>query len=253
MFLCLLLLFFALFLVVGALFISNFQRRLPVTSNSRCLLLIAHPDDECMFFAPTIVHLLRQNCKFYVICASTGDSEGLGHLRKDELFKSCQAFGIPEKNVTLLHVSGLLDGQPKWETEKLARIVLQHIERLDIDVVITFDERGISAHSNHISCFHALQFLYSNGLVPSDVQIFILETVSLLRKYIGLLDLYPSFFSSTFMVISSPLIAWSSMQKHRTQLVWFRYLYLVFSRYVFLNTLRRISLHRYMIKNKKKE
>lgn len=176
----------------------------------------------------------------------------MGHLRKDELFESCHALGIHDTNVTLMSVGGLLDGQTKWETEKLARIVLQHIERMDIEVVLTFDEKGISAHPNHISCFHALQFLYTNGLVPPNVQIFVLETVSLLRKYIGFLDLYPSFFSPTFMVLCSPRIAWSAMRKHRTQLVWFRYLYLLFSRYVFLNTFRRISLHRFLIKNKKK-
>lgn len=150
-----------------------------------------------------------------------------------------------------MNVGGLLDGQQKWETEKLARIALQHIERLDIEIVLTFDDKGVSSHPNHISCFHALQFLYSNGLVPSDVQIFVLETVSLLRKYIGFLDLYMSFFTSTFMVLSWPQNSWSAMREHKTQLVWFRYLYLLFSRYIVLNTFKRISLHRFMVKNKK--
>jgi hypothetical protein len=72
MFLCLILLFVALLLIVTALLIVNLQRRLPVTNGTRCLLLIAHPDDECMFFTPSIIQLLRQHCKFYVLCVSTG-------------------------------------------------------------------------------------------------------------------------------------------------------------------------------------
>ena len=144
-----------------------------------------------------------------------------------------------------------MDGQQKWETEKLARIVLQHMERLDIGLVLTFDEKGVSSHPNHISCFHAVQFLYTNGRVPQNVQIFVLETVSLIRKYIGFFDLYQSFFSPTFLILSSPLNAWSAMREHKSQLVWFRYLYLIFSRYIVVNTLKRISLHRFMVNKKR--
>jgi N-acetylglucosaminylphosphatidylinositol deacetylase len=185
---------------------------------------------------------------------STGNADGLGRLRKNELFESCRQLGILSHYVTLMNVGGLLDGQPKWETEKLARIVLQHMERLDIELVLTFDDKGVSTHPNHISCFHALQFLYSNGLVPSDVQIFVLESVSLLRKFSGLFDIFTSFFSSTFMVLAWPRNSWLSMREHKTQLVWFRYLYLIFSRYIIVNTFKRISLHRFMVtpNNKKK-
>jgi N-acetylglucosaminylphosphatidylinositol deacetylase len=161
--------------------------------------------------------------------------------------------GISPSHVTLMNVTGLQDGQIKWETEKLARIVLQHVEKLDIEVILTFDDNGVSAHPNHISCFHAMQFLYSNGMLPSDVQIFVLESVSLFRKYIGVLDIYASFFSSTFIVLASPLNSWSAMREHKSQLVWFRYLYIIFSRYILVNTFKRISLHRFMISEKNKK
>lgn len=251
MILCVLLIFVVLFLLITGLIIAHFQRHLPVKNGTRCLLLIAHPDDECMFFAPTIVHLIQKQCKFYVLCATTGNADGLGHLRKDELFNSCRQLGISSDFVTIMDVGGLMDGQQKWETERLAKIVLQHMERLDIELVVTFDEKGVSSHPNHISCFHALQYLYTNGLVPQDVQIFVLETVSLVRKYIGLLDLYQSFFSATFMILSSPWNAWLAMRAHKSQLVWFRYLYLIFSRYIIVNTLKRISLHRFMVNKKR--
>jgi len=241
----------ALLVVISTLAILNTQRRLPIKNETRCLLLIAHPDDECMFFGPTIVQLLKSRCKVYVLCVSTGNADGLGGLRKDELFASCQKLGISSSNVTLMNVGGLMDGQSKWETEKLARLVLQHLERLDIELVVTFDEKGVSGHPNHISRFHALQFLYTNGLVPADVQIFVLETVSLFRKYIGMVDLYSSYFSATYIFLCSPLRIWAAMREHKTQMVWFRYLYLFFSRYVMMNTLKRIALHRYMVSKKK--
>lgn len=39
----------------------------------RTLLVIAHPDDECMFFGPFIYTLTqRTNCQIYILCLSTG-------------------------------------------------------------------------------------------------------------------------------------------------------------------------------------
>lgn len=40
---------------------------------SRVLIVIAHPDDECMFFGPTLIALRkRKNCTIFVLCLSQG-------------------------------------------------------------------------------------------------------------------------------------------------------------------------------------
>jgi hypothetical protein len=36
------------------------------------LLVTAHPDDECMFFLPTLRQSQRARCKVHVLCLSTG-------------------------------------------------------------------------------------------------------------------------------------------------------------------------------------
>lgn len=38
----------------------------------RALIVTAHPDDESMFFGPTIVSLTKQNCQVYILCLSNG-------------------------------------------------------------------------------------------------------------------------------------------------------------------------------------
>lgn len=39
----------------------------------RVLIVTAHPDDECMFFGPTILSLLkRPTCRVYLLCLSNG-------------------------------------------------------------------------------------------------------------------------------------------------------------------------------------
>lgn len=46
-----------------------------VTANeTRALLVTAHPDDECMFFAPTILKLVESQASVYLLCLSTGRS-----------------------------------------------------------------------------------------------------------------------------------------------------------------------------------
>lgn len=37
------------------------------------LIVTAHPDDECMFFLPTVVNLLERGIPVYLLCCSTGE------------------------------------------------------------------------------------------------------------------------------------------------------------------------------------
>lgn len=61
---------------------------------SKFLLITAHPDDECMFFTPTIRNLIRNGCEIELICLSTGDFDGKGRIRRRELKKSTEVLGI---------------------------------------------------------------------------------------------------------------------------------------------------------------
>lgn len=45
-----------------------------IRNSKRVLFIIAHPDDECMFFGPTIQYYTRKkNCVVYLMCLSTGN------------------------------------------------------------------------------------------------------------------------------------------------------------------------------------
>ena len=44
----------------------------PFKHSDRVLIVTAHPDDECMFFGPTICHLIDRKIPVKVICLSTG-------------------------------------------------------------------------------------------------------------------------------------------------------------------------------------
>lgn len=216
-------------------------------SAKRVMFVIAHPDDECMFFGPVIMKLAQQrNCELYLLCLSKGNYDKEGSRRKKELWDSCRILGIPDSNITLV-MSTLLPDDPsvRWREDVVSSLVLNHLEALSIDTVITFDKHGVSKHANHCSLYYAMALLCVEKRLPSKCHAYALETTSVLRKYSCLLDIPISFLMSSCSFVVSLQEGRSikrAMHAHASQLVWFRSLYLIFSRYIFINTLREIEI-----------
>jgi N-acetylglucosaminylphosphatidylinositol deacetylase len=62
---------------------STLSASFPTLQNKRILLLIAHPDDEAMFFAPTLLALTRPGNGNHVkiLCLSSGKQAGASPMR----------------------------------------------------------------------------------------------------------------------------------------------------------------------------
>ncbi|KAG8521867.1 N-acetylglucosaminyl-phosphatidylinositol de-N-acetylase [Galemys pyrenaicus] len=69
---------------------------------NRTLLVIAHPDDEAMFFAPTVLGLTRLRHRMSLLCFSAGNYYNQGEIRKKELLQSCDVLGIPPSSVLII-------------------------------------------------------------------------------------------------------------------------------------------------------
>ena len=52
--------------------------------NKNTLFVLAHPDDECMFFTPTICQM-REEGNLYILVLSNGGYDGLGKIREKEM------------------------------------------------------------------------------------------------------------------------------------------------------------------------
>jgi hypothetical protein len=119
------------------------------------LIIIAHPDDEVMFFLPTIRFLLKNNVKVRIMCLSNGNFNGLGVVREEEFENVCKLLKIEDR--VLVNDSNLQDDiRIKWSSEHVSQIIKEYLEKdnnLDkIGSIITFDEKGVTRHPNHISC-----------------------------------------------------------------------------------------------------
>ncbi|CAH9108363.1 unnamed protein product [Cuscuta europaea] len=60
----------------------------------KILLVIAHPDDESMFFTPTINYLMSKGHDLRILCISTGNADGLGNTRKQELYWAATTLNV---------------------------------------------------------------------------------------------------------------------------------------------------------------
>ncbi|KAK1254202.1 hypothetical protein MKX08_008197 [Trichoderma sp. CBMAI-0020] len=258
------------------------RNRFPELLEKRVCLLIAHPDDEAMFFAPTVLALARPETGNHVkiLCLSSGNADGLGETRKKELIQSGLALGLRDESDVFVvdNPKDFPDSMTThWDETKIANLLTkafapqlarQRAENAseptaNIDALITFDGQGVSSHPNHISLYHGARG-FAKALTEgkpewkSPVDVYTLNTVSLLRKYSGGLDLFTTIASSLFtpnkdperpekLVYANNLIgsepslgtALSAMTTaHKSQMVWFRYLWLGFSRYMLVNDLR---------------
>ncbi|RAH70287.1 PIG-L family deacetylase [Aspergillus aculeatinus CBS 121060] len=264
---------------------SPFAGAFPRIYNKRICLLIAHPDDEAMFFAPTVLALTKQEYGNHlkILCLSTGDADGLGHIRKKELVKSALQLGLrSESDVYVVDDPTRFPDSmtAHWTENDVASLLASAFApepskksggaapTATIDVLITFDQGGISNHPNHRSLYHgALHFL--RALVKGKsgyscpVTLYTLTTTNLVRKYAGVLDAPFTMVRGALSSITSGsgargsrdqlpsrllfvssvnewLTAQSAMVKaHQSQMVWFRWGWITIGRYMAVNDLRR--------------
>ncbi|EST09921.1 N-acetylglucosaminyl phosphatidylinositol deacetylase-related [Kalmanozyma brasiliensis GHG001] len=234
--------------------ISGSIRSLP----SSALLVTAHPDDEAMFFAPAVQGLAAAGTVLSALCLSTGNAAGLGHQRAEELYASYGQLGVSASRVKYLDDARLQDSMDAtWPTQHISSVVGKHINSLKrsspIDALITFDKHGISGHLNHIAAYNGTRDL----AVARNLPLYVLPSMEVWEKYnsapLAVFETFmysgrpvPAQDSANYKPASEILILASTQQyingiramlKHKTQLEWFRYLYLVFSRYMFSNRL----------------
>ncbi|OII73943.1 N-acetylglucosaminyl-phosphatidylinositol de-N-acetylase [Cryptosporidium ubiquitum] len=153
-------------------------------------LVIAHPDDESMFFTPVIKQVCGEGTKVHLLCLTNGDYYGFGKLREKELFEACNALGILGDRIRVISSEQFQD-QPneKWPCNDVISEIESFVDEFDIDTIITFDEFGISGHINHISTNESIKEWIKGSRRDKYPKVYVLETSNLFVKYSGILSL----------------------------------------------------------------
>ena len=183
-----------------------------------------------------------------------------------------------------------------WDAEKIARILasaftpplakskmrVQAGKSVDespptasIDVLITFDRRGVSSHPNHISLYYGAiawikDIMKGKSGWECPVTLYTLPSTSVLRKYMSIFDAPFTMLSCVLesmrttgkrtseytmperlMFISNISSYWRAQKAmvnaHKSQMKWFRWGWIVIGRYMVVNDLKKESVARALI------
>nr|CAH8828702.1 unnamed protein product [Trichobilharzia regenti] len=105
------------------------------------LVVVAHPDDESMFFAPTILKLIYTGYHVDLLCVTTGNYDGLGDVRKLEMNSAARKLGI--RRLSIIDSEGLKDGPASsWSEKELTDIISKTCCEFRSQSVISFDKLG---------------------------------------------------------------------------------------------------------------
>ncbi len=133
------------------------------------LAVFAHPDDEVFGSGGTLARYAAEGVNVQLICATRGESgkitdpslgsvNDVGSLREQELKDACQALGIQTPIFLGYHDSGRQDrtqhdnGQALMHAgeRELELKLLTHIQKIQPQIMLTFDPHGIYGHVDHL-------------------------------------------------------------------------------------------------------
>lgn len=175
-------------------------------STNPTVLLTAHPDDEAMFWTPTLLSLAKgpNISPVYIVCMSSGNADGLGAVRTKEMFAAAKLLQVPADHVLVMDLPALPDSMSiDWKTDDVLSGFSQALKKLKIRDgynLITFDNQGVSGHTNHRALHSAALALNSSSSTincPLPGATYELRTLPLLRKYTSVAE----------------MILWSSMMR----------------------------------------
>jgi LmbE family N-acetylglucosaminyl deacetylase len=175
-----------------------------MTQNLTLMAVHAHPDDEASSTGGVLATYSEQGVRTVVVTCTNGefgdapggvkpgqdghDEEAVAQLRLAELRQSCKILGVAELEVLGYHDSGMPDWDYKDRPEAFCNIpeadvaarIGGLIETYRPQVVITYDDKGMYQHPDHVHASLAAQAavagtgiaakLYLSAMRGSDFQ-----------------------------------------------------------------------------------
>uniref|UniRef100_A0A060TGB5 N-acetylglucosaminylphosphatidylinositol deacetylase n=1 Tax=Blastobotrys adeninivorans TaxID=409370 RepID=A0A060TGB5_BLAAD len=230
---------------------------LPDILKDSVTLVVSHPDDELMFFGPTYATLasVSRNSSepLKLLSLSNGNADGEGAVREQEIVKAAVMINMtePTENVKVINHPQLQDEiSTEWDAEVVAQVLEENVSSRTI---ITFDDQGASEHPNHVSAFKGA--VRWKSVDPENRSVFVLKSVPIYRKYLFFGDSVYRYLETQYklmqgqvpddIVIGTSQLQYQFLRRamsygHKSQMKWYRWFYLQFSRYMVLNELQEI-------------
>ena len=241
------------------------------------LLVTAHPDDEVMFFSPLLEAACVAGWRMRVFCLTDGGSEGgdSGSVRRGELHAAAALFGF---EAAVASLPGVRDGMREvWDIDAAASAIKTEMASSRIAAVFTFDSIGVTGHPNHVSTREVVlrALRGSVGRAGDVVPVFELVSEPFPRRFLGpfcgvrkraaakdglpvrrggagmgaeaamMMMNWPAGDEDDLIVRARGLFpcmrAHAGMMMHKSQYLWWRLLWVIFSTYTYALVLRPVT------------
>ena len=226
----------------------NYFNSIPKDRKRKVCLVIAHPDDEVMFFSPFLQNLSKFEVENLNVICLTNELT----VRADEL-KKCLAQLLDLKSIECsVHIYDCYDSMTKscredYSTDEKLISKIKNLFKQNYNFY-TFDEQGVSGHINHKDCFYFLFELLGQLRSKSEIQnrhesftvsrLYKLKSCNIFKKYFLPLPNKKTEIYNTFS-------QWRNAYKafrigHKSQIRWYRHFWFYFSRYLFCLDFERV-------------
>lgn len=130
----------------------------------KLLAVFAHPDDESFVSGGLFQAAKEVNIKTALVCLTRGErgknglkKGDLKQIREEELKRAVKILGIDELSLWNYPDANLKRTKSRW-IPKVGKL----IEKINPDILVTFDHSGITGHPDHIVSCHEVLNLVKN-------------------------------------------------------------------------------------------
>jgi len=136
----------------------------PAYTKKVLVTVFPHPDDESLPVGGLVHEAAAQGWKVVVLSLTQGeaglnyvsrDRRPLAEVRREELRRASARLGAAE-----VILGSFEDGQLQYTRPSWCKWLREHLDRLDPDVVLTYDPSGFYGHPDHIAVTREVLDLY---------------------------------------------------------------------------------------------
>lgn len=208
------------------------------------LLIIAHPDDEIMFWTPTIKSLISNKIPMKILCLSNGNYDGLGQLREKEFDNLSRLLNFPDNQI--IDIPDLQDNiKKKWDPNVVSEQIEEFLKNNeDVKTILTFDSNGVTKHPNHISCYDGLKYFLnknSNECRKRLIKVYTLDSFNFFLQYSMIIPMFYTFFKRNGFFTINFFTSYKWMRYYETQFNLLRKVHVICSGYSYFNSYTKIE------------
>ena len=212
-----------------------------LSSTKTALLIIPHPEDELLYWSPTIKALINYNIKLKILCLSLKDEN-------EKIFKNNSKINenFEEISKSLKLEENKIFNISDFEPEQISIEIKKYLdENNDIGVILSFDNNGVG-NNEHSNCYFGLELCLKNNreeIKKKEIKIFLLYSFNILCRYSFIIPFILFYFKEFGFAISNCFDFHKWMKIHKNiNMSYLKKISIFFNCYSYFNSFTKVEL-----------